>query len=129
MFGVEGILDLDGDVLNADGVDGRRVDYLGAEVTQLHGLDIRQLVNGVCRFDNTRVSCHEAVDVCPYLQYLCIEGCGNDGCCIVAAATSQIGGFAGVAVAADKAWHDGNGMVCATIATDGSEGFFYHAGG
>ena len=68
MFGVEGILDLDRNILDADRIDGRRIDDLCTEVTKLHSLDIRQLVDGIGRLDDFGVGSHETVDVGPYFE-------------------------------------------------------------
>ena len=99
VFRVEGVLHLDGDVLDADRVDGRRIDDLGTKVTKLHRLDIRQFVDGIGCLDDTRVCGHETVYIRPYLQYLGIDGCCDDGSGIVRAASSEVGGFPSVAVA------------------------------
>ena len=83
MFGVECISYLDGDILDADRIDGRRVDDFGTEVTELHSLYVRQFVDGIGRLDDLRISCHETIDICPDFKDLSVEGCGNDSCCIV----------------------------------------------
>ena len=65
--GVEGVFNFDGNVFHANGIDGGRIDHLGAEVAQLHGLDVAELGNGVGAFDDAWVGCHKAVDVGPNL--------------------------------------------------------------
>ena len=125
MRGVERVLDLDGDVLDADGVDGWRIDDLGAEVTELHGLYVRQLVDGVCRLDDAWVGSHEAVNVRPDLQHFGIERCGNDGSRIVRTATSQIGRLARIAISADEARYHGDGLAargCVIMTTNRFKG-------
>ena len=107
MLRIEGVLYLDRDVLDANRIDGWRIDNLGTEVAQLHGLDIAQLIDGIGCLDDTGVGRHKAIDVGPYLQDLRIEGCSNDGCCIVRAATTEVGGLARILVATDEAGHHG----------------------
>ena len=121
MCGVKGVLHLDGYILDADGINRRRVDDLCTEVAELHGLDIAELVDGVGRLDDLRVGSHEAVDVGPYLEHLGIEGGSDDGSGVVRAATAQVGGLVAVAVAGYEARHDEYGLGC-VIATEGAEG-------
>ena len=126
MFWVEGVLHLDGDILHTDGVYRRRIDDLGTEVTQLHSLNIRELVDGVGRLDNLRVGCHESVHIGPNLQHLCIQSSCNDSCCVVTSATSQVGGLVAVAVTGYEAGNNGNGSVGSGItAADRSECFLH----
>ena len=115
MFRVEGVLHLDGNILDADGIDGRRVDDLCAEVTQLHSLYIRQFVDGIGRLDDLRVGGHEAVDVGPDLKYLGIHSSSNDGCRVVGAAAPQVGGLVAVAVAGNEARNYGDGLVAQVL--------------
>ena len=98
MFGVESVLYLNRYILDTNGIDGRRIDNLGTEVTQFHGLNVREFVDGISRLDNLRVSCHKAIHVGPDLQYLCVQHGSNDGCRIVRTATSQVGCLVAVAV-------------------------------
>ena len=102
-FGIEGVLDEDWDILMANGVDSGRIDYLGAEVAQLRGLHIAQLVDGVGGGDDARIGGHEAVHIGPYLQRVGIEGGGDDGCRIVGATSSQVGHIACRHVGSDEA--------------------------
>ena len=123
MRGVESILDTDGDVLDADGVDGGGIDHLGTKVAQLHSLDIAQLVDGVGRLYNLRVGSHEAVHVGPYLQHLGIECSGNDGGGIVAAATPQVGRLMAVTVAGyETGYHSHRRLGCSSVAAQRSKG-------
>ena len=125
MLGVEGVLHPDGDVFDAHRIDGGRIDHLRTEVTQLHGLDIRQLVDGVGRLDDAGVGRHKAIHVRPYFQYFGIEGRSDDGCGVVRAATPQVGGLVGVAVAGDEARNHGHGGlrgVCALRAQRAQRG-------
>ena len=75
-------------ILNAYGVDGWRVDDLSTKVTQLHCLDIAQLVDSVGCFDDTWISRHKTIHISPYLQHFGIEGCCYDGSCVVATTSS-----------------------------------------
>ena len=112
MFGIEGVLDFDGDILDTDGIDSRGIDNLGTEVTQLHSLNIRQLIDGVSRLDDLRVGSHEAIDVSPDLQHVGIEDGSNDRGSVVTSATSQIGGLVAVAVTGNKARNDVDLVCC-----------------
>ena len=105
-LGVEGILDEDGYVLHADGIDGGRIYHLGAEVAQLHGLDIGQLVDDVGCADDARVSCHETIHVRPYLQHIGIESRRNDAGRIVTATPAQVGNLTALHVTADESAHE-----------------------
>ena len=98
MLRIEGVLHLDGNVLHADGINRRRINHLGTEVTELHRLDIRQLVDGIGRLDDAWVGCHETVHIRPYLQHLSVNGSCNDGCGIVRTTAPQVRRFARVAV-------------------------------
>ena len=70
-------------ILNANGVYRRRINYLCTKVAKLHSLDIAQFVDSVCCLDNSWIGGHEAVYICPYFEYISIECCRNDSCCIV----------------------------------------------
>ena len=72
MVGVKGVLNLDRDILDANGIDGRRIDYLCTEVTKLHCLHVRQLVDGISRLDHLGIGSHETIHIRPDLQNLCI---------------------------------------------------------
>ena len=109
--GVERVLDVDGNVFQADGVDRGRIDHLGPEVAQLHGLAVAQLAYGVGRGYDARVGRHEAVHVGPYLQRLGIEGRGDDGRRIVGASAPQVGRDARLGVRGDKAARHGHLVV------------------
>ena len=103
MVGVEGVLHLDGYVLDADGIDGRRIDDLCTKVAELHRLDVGEFVDGVCGLDDTWICGHEPVDIRPNLQHLGSECRSYDACRIVAASTSQVGCLHRVSVARDEA--------------------------
>ena len=105
---IECVLDADGDVLHADGIDGRGIDDLCAEIAKLHRLYIAKFVYGVGSLDDTRIGGHESVYVGPDLKNVCIEGCSNDGSRIVRSATSEICGLVGVAIHAYKTWNERN---------------------
>ena len=111
MFGVEGVLHPDGDILNAYRIDGRRIDDLRTEITQLHRLDIRQLVDGIGCLDYLWVGCHETVNVSPYLQHLSVQHGSDDGCGIVRAASSEIGCLVRIPVSGNKSRHHIDGLV------------------
>ena len=105
MLGVERVLYLYGNILDADGIDGRRVDNLGAEVAQFHRLYIAQFVDGVGRLDHLRVGGHESVHVGPDFQHVGIQRGGNGGGRQVRASSSQVGRLVRVAVAGNEAGH------------------------
>ena len=72
-------------------IDGRRINHFCTEVTELRRFNIGQLTDGVGRTDHPRIGSHKAIHICPYLQAIGTEGCGNDGGSIVGATASQIG--------------------------------------
>ena len=80
---MEGVFDTDGDVLDADGVNRRRIDDLCSEVAKVHRFAVCEAVYGVSRGDNARIGRHKPVDVCPYFQFVCPQFCGKDGCGVV----------------------------------------------
>ena len=106
MLWVECVLHLYRDILHAYRIYRRRVDHLCTEVTKLHSLYVRKLVDGICRLDDARVCCHEAVNVCPNLKYVCIKGGSDDSCCIVRTTTTEVRYLVGVLVARDEAWNE-----------------------
>ena len=110
MFGVEGVLYFNRYILDADGIDGRRVNHLRTEVTQLHRLYVREFIDRISTLNHLRVSRHETVHIRPDLQDLSVERCRDDGCGIIAAATSQIGRLVRVAVAGNESRHHGYGL-------------------
>ena len=104
-IGVEGVLHPDGNVLHADGVYGGRIDYLGTEVAEFHGLHVGEFVDDVCRADYTGVGGHETVHVRPYLQCRSVQCRRHDGRGVVAAATSKVGHLAALYVGGDETAH------------------------
>ena len=106
ILGVEGVLHPDGDILDADGVNGRRIDDFRTEIAELHSLHVAQLVDRVRRLDHARIGGHETVDIGPDLQYLGIKGGGDDSGGIVTATTSEIRDLVGFPVAGDKTGHE-----------------------
>ena len=104
-LGVEGILDPDGYVLDANGIDGGGIYHLGTEVAEFHGLGVGEFVDDVCRADDTGVSGHETVHIGPYLQGSGIQ-CGRyDGGGVVATATAKVGNLAALYVGGDETAH------------------------
>ena len=95
---IECVFYLDWDVFYTDRVYRWRIDNLCTKVTKLHGLRIRKFINGICTLDDARVSCHKAVNICPYLQDFSVEGCGKDGCRVITSTTPKIGNIARVTV-------------------------------
>ena len=106
MLGIEGVFDLDGNVLDTHRINRRRINDLGSEVTQLHGLNVAEFVDGISGLDDAWVSRHKAVYIGPDLQDLSVKGCGNDACRIVATASSEVGCLIGIAVAGDKSGYN-----------------------
>ena len=88
---VEGILDKDGDILDAHRVNRGRIDHFRPEVAKLHGFHVAQFVDGVGGGNHFRVGSHEAVHVRPDFQHRGIQGRRDDGRCIIGPATSQVG--------------------------------------
>ena len=105
-IGVEGVLDEDGDVLDADGIDGGRVDHLGAEVAELHRFDVTELRDDIGSGDDTRVGGHESIDVGPDLENAGIEGCCDDAGGVVRTATTEVGDLTTFGVCRDEARHE-----------------------
>ena len=104
-LGVEGILDPDGYVLDADGIDGGGIYHLGTKVAKLHGLGVGKFVDDIGRADDTRVGGHEAVHIGPYLQSRGIQSCRYDGGGVVATATTKVGDLAALYVGGDETAH------------------------
>ena len=96
---VERVLHSDGDVLDANGIDGRRIDHLGSKVAKLHCLHIAQLVDGIGGAYHLGIGRHETVYIGPYLEHLGVERRGHKGCGIIGSATTEIGGLTRVSVA------------------------------
>ena len=113
---MEGVLDVDGNVLAVDGIDGRGVDDLRAEVAEFRGLGVGEFVDGIGVGNDARVGGHEAVHVGPDFKSFGIERSGEEGGGIVRTAAAEVGGHAGSAVGRDEAAHDGHGR-------EGGEGF------
>ena len=78
MLGIESVLDPDRDILDTDRVYRRGIDDLRTEVTKLHRLDIRKLIDGIGSLDDFRVGSHETVHIRPYLQTFRIQYSGYD---------------------------------------------------
>ena len=84
------------------------MDDFCSEVAELHGLLVRQFIDGVCLLDDLGVGGHESVDIRPYFQHFGIEGCGKDRSGVIASATSQIGDVARVTVLCNEAGDKGD---------------------
>ncbi len=65
--------------------------HLCARVSQFGGLAISDLVQHPRIRDQSRIAGHDAIDVGPDPQLLCIHRCRQDGCREIRAATSQGG--------------------------------------
>ena len=104
-IGVEGILDADGDILHADGIDGGRIDHLGTEIAQLHCLYVTQFINYVSVGDNSWVGRHETIHIGPYLEHVGIQCCSDDAGRVVTSAPSQVGDFAAFRIGTDETRH------------------------
>ena len=104
-FGVEGVLDQDGDVAVVDREDRGRIDHLRAEVAQLHRLFEAQPVDDIGIADDARVGRHETVDVGPDFERLGVQRGGDECGGVVRSAAPQIGHVARGAVRGDEARH------------------------
>ena len=71
---IEGVAHSDWNVLDADGINCRRVDHLGSEIAEFHGFHVAEFVDRVGCFDHLGVCGHESVDISPDLQGLRLEG-------------------------------------------------------
>jgi hypothetical protein len=67
------------------------MNHLGAEVSELHGLAVRHLVDDLGFRDLPRIATHDAVDVGPDMHFVGIEQRAEDGRGIVAAVAPQRG--------------------------------------
>ena len=86
-------------------INGGRIHHLGAKVAKLHGLGIRQFVDGESPRYDAWVGRHKTVHIGPYFKCLSIEGCRHYGRRIVGASTPQVGGHIGLSIAGYKAPH------------------------
>ena len=86
-------------------VDCWRIHHLGAKVAKLHSLDERELIDDIRRRNHARVGSHKAVDIGPNFKRTSIERRSNQRRSVVAAATTQVGDFARVAVRRNEARH------------------------
>ena len=105
-FGVEGVLDQDGDVAVVDREDRGRIDHLRAEVAQLHRLFEAQSVDDIGIADDARVGCHETVDVGPDFEHRGIEGRGENRRRIVRTSSAEVRSVPARQIARDEAGHD-----------------------
>ena len=105
-IGVECVLDKDRDVLDADRIDGGRINHLGSKVAELHRLNVCQLRYDVGRTDDARVGSHEAIHVGPYLQDTGIQCRSNDAGGVVAAAPAKVRHLTALRVGTDEARYD-----------------------
>ena len=116
MLRIEGVLHLDRNIPDANGIYCWRVDDLGSEVTELHSLHITQFVDGVGGLYDMRVGGHESIHVGPNFQHLGIKCCGNYRSGIVASATSKVRYLVRLTVTGYEstqnadAWHLGKGI-------------------
>ena len=95
------------DPLLARRLDGLRMQHLGAEEGELHGLLVAHLGEHGGAGDQPGIGAVDAVDVGPDLQQLGVEGPGGDGGGVVrAAAPEEVD--AAVGVAAEEAGEDGD---------------------
>ena len=108
----------DGDVLDADRINCRRIDDLCAEVAKVHCFAVREAVYGVSRGYNTRVGCHKAVNICPYFQFVSSQFCGQYRGGVVRASPAEVGGHAGGGVACDEARYDSNAREAGQLVVD-----------
>ena len=120
MFWVEGVFNLDGDILDADGINGWRINDLGTKVTEFHRFDITKFVDGIGTLDNLGVGSHETVNISPYFQYIGIECCGYNSCSIIATSTSQISSLMCITIAGNETRNYIHGFVIQSL-----EGFRY----
>ena len=76
---VEGVADVDGDVLLSDGEDRLGMQHVCAHVGKLAQLLVRDLVDDARAFHNARIGGHKAVDVRPILIYRRVYCARDDG--------------------------------------------------
>ena len=80
-----------------------RINDLRSEVTQLHRLGKRQMLNHIGRIDYPWVGRHEAIDIGPNLELRSPERRSQNGRRVVRPAPPQVGHVARRAVRSDKA--------------------------
>ena len=110
--GVQRVLDKDGDILGANGIDGRGIDHLCPEVAQFHGFAVGQLVDGISCGDDAWICRHETIHVRPYFQRFGVHGSRYDGGGIVRAAAAQVCRGATHGIGCDKSAHDRHRSSC-----------------
>ena len=105
---VERILDEDRYILVKYRIDGGRVDDLRPEVTELHRLGKREVLDDIGGVDNPRVGRHKAVDIGPDFELRGTERRSQDGCRVVRPTPAEVGHIARDAVRRDEAGHHGH---------------------
>ena len=101
-IGIESVLDEDGNVLDANGINRWRINDFSTEVTELHRFDVGQFWDDVSRADDLGVGRHEAIHVGPNLKHACFKSRSNDAGCIVATTSTQVGHFSALDICADE---------------------------
>ena len=103
-LGIECIFNENRNIFMADRVNCRRINHFRSEIAKFHSLHIAQFFNRIGRTDHSRISGHESVHICPYLQNVRIKCCCNDWSRIVRASPSQIRHLTGCLVRRNKSW-------------------------
>ena len=99
---IECILYQNRNVFMAYRINGRRINHLSSEVTQLHCFHITQFGNRICSTDDTGVGSHKTIHIGPYLQNIRIQSRSQNRSCIIRTSTSQIGHFSGILICRNK---------------------------
>ena len=88
-LGPERVPDHDGDAPVEQGLDGSRMEDLGAEIRELGGLVVRKRPEQLRVRDVFGRSGEKAVDVLPHLEPLGLEGVGDHGRAVVGSAAAE----------------------------------------
>ena len=101
-FRIECILNQDRNISMTSRIDGWRINYLCTEVTKFHRFYIAQFIDDIRIADDTRISGHETVYICPNFQHIGLQSSRNDRSRIVRASTTEVGYFTTILISRDK---------------------------
>jgi hypothetical protein len=75
----EGVANVDGDIANHGRLHGLRVNHLGAEIGEFHGLVVRELIDDLSIRHQARIRRQHPVDIGPDDDFGGIEQCTEYG--------------------------------------------------
>ena len=82
-FGIHGVEQANGYTGELGGLDAGGMQDLCAEIGEFGRFFKVELTNGLGVLYHARVVVVHAVDVCPYLDFLCLDGCTDKTGCVV----------------------------------------------